>query len=58
MGWEVGRRFKKEGNLYVYLSLTHVTYGRNQHNTVKQLSSTYKENKQNVRDPWDAILVF
>ena len=58
MGWEGGGRFKREGNLYVYLSLTHGMYGRNQHNTVKQLFSNYKENKQTVRDPWDAILVF
>ena len=33
IGWEVGGRFRREGT-YVML-----TYGRKQHNTVKQLSS-------------------
>ena len=37
MRWEVGRRFKREG-MYVYLWLIYLTYGRNQHNIIKQLS--------------------
>ena len=37
-GWEVERRFKREG-AQVCLRPIHVMYGRNQHNIVKQLSS-------------------
>ena len=31
------------GGIYVYLWLTHIAYGRNQHNIVKQLSSNLKK---------------
>ena len=40
IGWEVGRKFKREGtHIHTYGRFT-LTYGRNQHNTVKHLSSS------------------
>ena len=47
MGWETGGRFKREGK-YVYLRLIHAD-GRNQHNIVKQLSSSKKKIKKKKR---------
>ena len=38
MGWEVGRRLKRE-ETYVYLWQIHVDVWQKQHNIVKQLSS-------------------
>ena len=48
MGWETGGRFKREGK-YVYLRLIHAD-GRNQHNIVKQLSSSKKKIKKKKKN--------
>ena len=37
MEWEVGGRFRREEHMYTYGSFM-LMYGRNQHNSVKQLS--------------------
>ena len=47
MGWVgVGRRLQEEGT-HVYLCLTRVD-GRNQHNSIKQLSSNLKMHKHMI----------
>ena len=42
-------KFKREGT-YVYLWLFHILFSRNQHNIVKQLSSTLKKERERERE--------
>ena len=45
MGGGVGGSFKRKG-IYIHLQLIHIVTHRNQHNTVKQLSSSLKRERK------------
>ena len=54
MGGGVGGSFKRKG-IYIHLQLIHIVTHRNQHNTLKQLSSSLKREKRKGEGEGGAI---